>query len=101
MGKLGNTPEGLEKADKTREKNKEFKNKFNIKSALKHIRLYCLACQCGSSNQVKECNIIHCELWVYRFGKNPVEENMQVPIFDKHGNITKWIPYEQWHKENN
>lgn len=40
-------------------------------SPLKSIRLYCLSCVCGSSEEVKRCSIKDCPLWSFRFGKNP------------------------------
>lgn len=38
---------------------------------LKAIRLKCLDCCCGSSNEVSECPCEDCSLWAFRFGKNP------------------------------
>ena len=43
---------------------------------LKAIRLKCLDCCCGSSNEVKLCSIEHCALYPYRFGKNPYRREM-------------------------
>lgn len=40
-------------------------------SPLKQIRLYCLQCVCGSSEEVKRCSIKDCPLWSFRFGNNP------------------------------
>lgn len=37
----------------------------------KAIRLKCLDCCCGSSNEVKLCSIEHCALWPYRTGRDP------------------------------
>lgn len=37
----------------------------------KAIRLKCLDCSTGSSNEVKLCVIPDCPLYPYRFGKNP------------------------------
>lgn len=42
-----------------------------IPSPLKAIRLKCLDCSCGSSNEVKLCKADKCPLYPYRFGKNP------------------------------
>ena len=42
-----------------------------IKSPLKAIRAKCLECSGGSSNEVKLCNVTNCELYNFRFGKNP------------------------------
>ena len=38
---------------------------------LKAIRLKCLDCCCGSSNEVSECPCVDCSLYPFRFGKNP------------------------------
>lgn len=38
---------------------------------MKAIRLKCLDCSCGSSNEVKLCTVEKCPLYPYRFGKNP------------------------------
>lgn len=40
-------------------------------TAIKAIRLKCLDCCCGSSEEVRLCPVEKCSLWVYRFGKNP------------------------------
>lgn len=40
-------------------------------SPLKAIRLKCLDCCCGSSNEVKLCTVEKCPLYLFRFGKNP------------------------------
>lgn len=40
-------------------------------SPLKAIRLKCLDCSCGSSNEVKLCPVVKCPLYPFRFGKNP------------------------------
>lgn len=42
-----------------------------ITSPLKAIRAKCLECSGGSSNEVKNCNVSLCELYSFRFGKNP------------------------------
>ena len=41
------------------------------KTPLKAIRLKCLDCMCGSSNEVKLCPIPTCPLFEYRFGHRP------------------------------
>lgn len=38
---------------------------------LKAIRLNCLDCMNGSSNEVQLCTLEKCSLWPFRFGKNP------------------------------
>lgn len=40
-------------------------------SPLKAIRLKCLDCCCGSSNEVKLCTAAQCPLYPFRLGKNP------------------------------
>lgn len=38
---------------------------------VKAIRLKCLDCSGGSSNEVEQCSITTCALYPFRFGKNP------------------------------
>ena len=38
---------------------------------LKAIRAKCLDCVCGQANEVKLCPCTDCNLYPYRFGKNP------------------------------
>lgn len=40
-------------------------------SALKAIRIKCLDCCCGSSNEVKLCTVTGCALYPFREGHNP------------------------------
>lgn len=40
-------------------------------SPLKAIRLKCLDCSCGSSNEVKLCPVAKCPLYPFREGHNP------------------------------
>ena len=40
-------------------------------SPLKAIRLKCLDCFCGSSNEVKLCTVTGCALYPFREGHNP------------------------------
>lgn len=40
-------------------------------SPLKAIRLKCLDCCCGSSNEVKLCTVVKCPLHPFREGHNP------------------------------
>lgn len=41
------------------------------KTPIKAIRAKCLECCCGSFNEVKNCTIKSCALFVYRFGCRP------------------------------
>lgn len=40
-------------------------------SPIKAIRLKCLDCSCGSSNEVKLCPAVNCPLHPFREGSNP------------------------------
>ena len=40
-------------------------------SPIKAIRLKCLDCCCGSSNEVKLCTVAGCPLYPFREGRNP------------------------------
>jgi hypothetical protein len=42
-----------------------------VLSPLKSIRKKCLDCSGDSRKEVKECPILDCPLYPYRFGKNP------------------------------
>ena len=42
-----------------------------ITTPLKAIRAYCLGCMYGSATEVRECAAAECELYAFRFGKNP------------------------------
>lgn len=42
-----------------------------ITNPVKAIRKYCLGCVNGSSKEVELCPITDCELFSFRFGKNP------------------------------
>ena len=44
---------------------------MEILKPMKAIRAKCLDCTCGSSVEVKLCEIKDCALYPYRFGKNP------------------------------
>lgn len=38
---------------------------------LKAIRAKCIDCSCGSSAEVRNCQIMSCPLYDFRFGHNP------------------------------
>lgn len=46
-------------------------SKYEIHNPLKAIRLKCLECSAGSSNEVENCVMPDCTLYPYRFGKRP------------------------------
>ena len=43
----------------------------NYKTPIKAIRAKCLDCTCGSHIDIRECTVIDCALYPYRFGKKP------------------------------
>lgn len=45
--------------------------KEKVLTPMKSIRAKCLDCSCGSANEVKNCPIINCALYGYRFGRRP------------------------------
>ena len=45
---------------------------------VKVIRLKCLDCCCGSSDEVKVCPCEDCPLWPFRFGKNPYRRKTEM-----------------------
>lgn len=47
----------------------------NNKSPLQAIRAHCIDCCAGSQNEVKYCVIPDCELYPFRFGKNPYRKS--------------------------
>tara|TARA_B100001250_G_scaffold323244_1_gene286641 strand:- start:357 stop:563 length:207 start_codon:yes stop_codon:yes gene_type:complete len=38
---------------------------------IKAIRKKCLDCACGSHKEVRECTVIKCPIYPYRFGRRP------------------------------
>lgn len=48
-------------------------------SPLKAIRLKCLDCCCGSSNEVKLCTVAGCALYPFREGHNPFTKKEYTP----------------------
>ena len=38
---------------------------------LKAIRLNCLDCCVGQSAEVRKCHLQKCDMWLYRFGRDP------------------------------
>lgn len=45
---------------------------------LKAIRAYCLGCMCDQPGEVKLCPITKCELYPFRFGKNPYQKHKEL-----------------------
>lgn len=47
-------------------------------SPLKAIRLKCLDCSCGSSNEVKLCPVTACPLYPFREGRDPYRKKTEL-----------------------
>ena len=45
--------------------------KVNAPSMAGAIRDKCMECSCNNYASVRDCNVIDCPLWPYRFGANP------------------------------
>lgn len=39
---------------------------------LKLVRMKCIDCCCFSPSEVEKCHLETCPLWIFRFGKNPL-----------------------------
>lgn len=48
------------------------------KNPVKAIRAYCLKCCLESSYEVARCTTTECELYAFRFGKNPYREKREL-----------------------
>ena len=71
----------------------------NIPSTLKIIRRRCLDCVCGSAYEVRMCHLSDCAAWPYRFGRSPRADDLLVPCYDRHGNLTGYRNYEGFPQE--
>lgn len=49
-----------------------------ITSPLKAIRAKCIDCCCGSYAEVRKCPCTNCELYAFRFGKNPYRKKREL-----------------------
>lgn len=45
------------------------------RTPIKAIRAKCLECSCGSSMEVRMCQVTECPLYEYRFGHRPKKED--------------------------
>ena len=48
------------------------KNKF-FDTPIRAMRKKCLDCCCGSRKEIRECRIIECPIYPYRFGRRPTQ----------------------------
>ena len=49
-----------------------------ITNPVKAIRAKCIDCCCGSTAEVKECQIVNCPLHPFRMGKNPYRQRREM-----------------------
>lgn len=54
-----------------------------ITNPVKAIRAFCLECSCGSTAEIKECPVIRCPLYPFRFGKNPYRQRREMTEEEK------------------
>jgi hypothetical protein len=54
-----------------------------ITNPVKAIRAYCLECSCGQTSEVKECPVVKCPLYPFRFGKNPYRQRREMTEEEK------------------
>ena len=92
-------PEQRVKAVDTRVRTGARMQDLNVDSPLKAIRQYCLDCKDGSTEAVKHCDIASCNVWPYRFGRNPNPTDMQVPVTDDIGNVVGFRKYRTYPEE--
>ena len=50
---------------------------------LRAIRVKCLDCSAGQRSEIRNCPVIDCPLYLYRFGKNPKKKGQgpKTPLF--------------------
>jgi len=51
--------------------------KIKKQTPLRSIRANCLECSNQQPVLVRECHIINCHLWNFRFGKNPLRKGIK------------------------
>lgn len=54
-----------------------------ITNPVKAIRSKCLDCCCGSPSEVKNCTVVQCPLFPFRFGKNPYRKKREMTEEEK------------------
>ena len=52
------------------------KTSDKVLTPVKAIRQKCLDCSGGSVKEVRECPIVECDLYMYRFGTNPSRQGI-------------------------
>ena len=73
---------------------------IKIHTPIKSIRLKCLDCCAGSSQEVKSCNCADCPLFPYKLGRRPSQSiKKQIsnaePLVSPHCKTKKWYVREE------
>ncbi len=93
----------IDKRDKvsTRRRSSNLKRRLGVPGALKAVREHCLWCNCESYLAVKGCLCTNCPLWAYRFGRNPLEKDLRVAVWDdKQDKIVDWTEWKGYRKKH-
>ena len=88
MSEFGNNQENILKGVDSNRRKSLLKKKLKIPQPLKAIRLKCLDCMSNSTAEIQRCPLEECLLWTFRFGNNPVEDDLMVPEYDQRGEKT-------------
>ncbi len=54
-----------------------------VTNPVKAIRAYCMECSNGQTSEVKECPVVKCPLYPFRFGKNPYRQRREMSEEEK------------------
>lgn len=72
----------------------QIRRSIGVPSPLRVIRENCLDCTGGSPAAVKSCGIVECRMWPYRFGRNPKEDDLRMPVYERCGMLVGYRYYE-------
>lgn len=75
------------KAIEGEQKRRDLKQRYGIQPIMKATRQNCLDCMWGSAPEVHHYQALQYQLFPYRFGRNPREEDLLVNVFDNKGNL--------------
>lgn len=82
-----------------RDRGRERRERYGYPRVMLAVRYFCKECQGGSAKLVAECQITHCELWPYRMGRNPKDEDLRAPVLDFNGKIVDWQEWEGYREK--
>ena len=88
------TPEQRKKGKDRMHLKQILRKRYSIPPLSKAVRKKCLECVCMSAHEVRICAISECPIWPYRFGHNPDEDDLRVPVFSKIGDLEGYQEYE-------